>query len=151
LQVNWICTSCAAQCSVFGSKGTSRQARTTGSVIDGFRFSFWLFFFSRMLILIVIPFWFVVFTIVCTPFFMQEIECLQVLIVIFSIFTIRDIEQWYVVRILIRVEERTTKLSSSEPGHTNMDLSQFEALTLNIAPPTAESADRYIHSLVSLN
>lgn len=42
------------------------------------------------------------------------------------------------------VEERTTKLSSSEPGHTNMDLSQFEALTLNIAPPTAESADRLV-------
>ncbi|KAM0897290.1 hypothetical protein ACQ4PT_022652 [Festuca glaucescens] len=43
-----------------------------------------------------------------------------------------------------RVEERTTKLSSSEPGHTNTDLSQFEALTLNIAPPTAESADRLV-------
>ncbi|KAM0915358.1 hypothetical protein ACQ4PT_010902 [Festuca glaucescens] len=42
------------------------------------------------------------------------------------------------------VEERTTKLSSSEPGHTNTDLSQFEALTLNIAPPTAESADRAV-------
>ncbi|KAM0915361.1 hypothetical protein ACQ4PT_010902 [Festuca glaucescens] len=43
-----------------------------------------------------------------------------------------------------KVEERTTKLSSSEPGHTNTDLSQFEALTLNIAPPTAESADRLV-------
>ncbi|CAM0947531.1 unnamed protein product [Alopecurus aequalis] len=39
------------------------------------------------------------------------------------------------------VEEHTGEVSSSEPAHTNTDLSQFEALTRNTTPPTLESAD----------
>ena len=81
-----------------------------------------------------------VFAIICTTFFMQDTKCLQVLIVICSIFVIR-----HIVHILIRVKEHTDEVGSSEPRHTDTNLPQFEALTLNTTPPTLESADRYIH------
>uniref|UniRef100_A0ACD5TBW2 Uncharacterized protein n=1 Tax=Avena sativa TaxID=4498 RepID=A0ACD5TBW2_AVESA len=42
------------------------------------------------------------------------------------------------------LEEHTAEVSSSEPGNTNTDLSQFQALTLNTTPPTLESDDRVV-------